>query len=144
MALSAAAVFALAYSATASARQDTSSSATGDKTMAQTSETKHTGPGKNTKTKGTRVIGTVKTYDAGKKIVVTGPKNKDWSFYLDDKDTTANVDPAVAVGGKVKVVKSTDDAGKVTLTVSPYTGGTMHHKGMKKSTKTTESSTSTQ
>ena len=143
MALSAAAVFALAYSATASAaRQNTRSRATGDKTRAQTRETKHEGKGmKTTKSKVQRVFGTVKSYDAGKKLVVTGPKNKDYSYDLDDKDMTANVDPAVAVGGKVKVVKSTDDAGKVTLTVSPHTASTMHHKGMKKSTTTKSTST---
>jgi hypothetical protein len=135
MALSAAAIFAFAYSA--AAQTNTSDSAASGKTMAQTTETKHTGPGPNTKTKGKTVIGTVKTLDAGKKIVVTGPKNKDFSFDLDDKDMTANVDPAVAVGNKVKVVESTDDAGKKMLTVSPYTGkSAMHHS--KKTTKTTE------
>jgi hypothetical protein len=136
MALSAAAIFAFAYSA--AAQTGTSdSTATGGKTMAQTTETKHTGPGPNTKTKAKTVIGTVKTLDAGKKIVVTGPKNKDYSFDLDDKDMTATVDPAVAVGNKVKVHEGTDDAGKKTLTVSPYTGkSAMHHS--KKSTKTME------
>ena len=145
MALSAAAVFALAYSA-ANAQTDTSgTAATGNKTMAQSTETKHTGPGKNTKTKGKTVTGTVKSYDAGKKIVVTGPKNKDYSFDLDDKDMAATVDPAVAVGNKVTAKESTDDAGKKTLTVSPYVAGTMHHhhKTMKKSTKTTEPAPST-
>ncbi|HET9793463.1 MAG TPA: hypothetical protein VFS34_03290 [Thermoanaerobaculia bacterium] len=144
MALSAAAIFAVAY--TAAAQTNTSeTAATGGKTMAQTTETKHTGPGPNTKTKGKTVIGTVKTLDAGKKIVVTGPKNKDYSFDLDDKDMAATVDPAVAVGNKVKVVEATDDAGKKTLTVSPYTGKTAmhHHKTMKKSTKTTEPAPST-
>lgn len=139
MALSAAAVFAVAYAA--SAQTGSTADTTAGKTMAQTTETKHTGPGPNTKTKGKTVIGTVKELDAGKKIVVTGPKNKDYSFDLNDSDTTANVDPAVAVGNKVKVVQSTDDAGKKTLTVSPYTGkAAMHHhkKMMKKSTETKE------
>lgn len=125
MALSAAAVFALAYTAAANAQADTS--ATGDKTMAQTTETKHTGPGKNTKTKGKTVTGTVKEYDAGKKLVVTGPKNKDYSFDLDDKNTSATVDPAVAVGNKVTVKEHTDADGKETVMVSPYKAGTMHH-----------------
>jgi hypothetical protein len=140
MALSAAAIFAFAYSAAA---QTSDSTATGNKTMAQTTETKHTGPGPNTKTKGKTVIGTVKTLDAGKKIVVTGPKNKDYSFDLDDKDTMATVDPAVAVGNKVKVHEGTDDAGKKTLMVSPYSATTssMHHH--KKGTKTTEPAPST-
>ena len=144
MALSAAAVFALAYTA-ANAQNTSDTSATGDKTMAQKTETKHTGPGKNTKSKGMKVTGTVKTYDAGKKIVVTGPKDKDYSFDLDDKDMAATVDPAVAVGNKVTVKQSTDDAGKKTLTVSPYTAPAKmhHHKTMKKSTKTTEPAPST-
>jgi hypothetical protein len=136
MALSAAAIFAVAYTAAAQTNTSETAAAPG-KTMAQTTETKHTGPGPNTKTKGKTVIGTVKTLDAGKKIVVTGPKNKDYSFDLDDKDTAANVDPAVAVGNKVKVVEGTDDAGKKTLTVSPYTGKAMmhhHKKTMKKAT----------
>ncbi|HET7451419.1 MAG TPA: hypothetical protein VFL12_01640 [Thermoanaerobaculia bacterium] len=141
MALSAAALFAVAYSASAQSSSTADSSATG-KTMAQTTETKHTGPGPNTKTKGKTVIGTVKTYDAGKKIVVTGPKDKDYSFDLDDKDMTTNVDPAVAVGNKVKVHESTDDSGKKMLTVSPYTGkSAMHHS--KKSSMSKESSPST-
>ena len=136
MALSAAAVFALAYTA-ANAQTDTS---TGDKTMAQSTETKHTGPGKNTKTKAKSVTGTVKEYDAGKKIVVTAPKNKDYSFDLDDKDTSANVDPSVAVGNKVTVKEHTDADGKETVTVAPYKAGTMHHM---KSTKSTEPAPST-
>lgn len=128
MALSAAAVFALVYTA-ANAQTDTSAT---DKTMAQSTETKHTGPGKNTKTKGKTVTGTVKEYDAGKKIVVTGPKNKDYSFDLDDKDMAATVDPAVAVGNKVTVKEHTDADGKETMTVAPYkSGSTMHHKSSK-------------
>jgi len=73
MALSAAAIFAVAYTASA----QTGSTADTNKTMAQKTETKHTGPGPNTKSKGKTVIGTVKELDAGKKITVTGPKNKD-------------------------------------------------------------------
>ncbi len=125
MALSAAAVFAFAY--TAAAQTNTSDSTTG-KTMAQTTETKHTGPGPNTMTKGKKVTGTVKTLDAGKKIVVVGPKNKDYSFDLDDKDMTSNVDPAIAVGSKVTVIESTDNEGRKTLSVEPYSGKMHHHK----------------
>jgi hypothetical protein len=140
MVLSAAAVFALAYSA--SAQTSTSDTgATGDKKMAQTTETKSKMAGmKATKTKGKTVIGTVKSYDAGKKIVVTGPKNKDWSFDLDDANVAATVDPAVAVGNKVKAVQATDDAGKKTLTVSPYTAPMHHKKSMKKSSSTSSPS----
>jgi len=141
MALSAAAVFVLAYTARAQNTSDTS--ATGDKSMAQTTETKSKMPGmKSSTSKGKTVIGTVKSYDSGKKIVVTGPKNKDYSFDLDDKNMPATVDPAVAVGNKVKAVQKTDESGNKTLTVSPYTAPMHHKKSMKKSTKTT-STTST-
>ena len=144
MALSAATVFALTYTVANAQTNTADTAATGDKTMAQKTETKHTGPGKNTKTKGMKVVGTVKTYDAGKKIVVTGPKDKDYSYDLDDKDMAATVDPAVAVGNKVTVKESTDDAGKKTLSVSPYVAAPMHHHKMsKKSTKTTETAPST-
>lgn len=139
MALSAAAIFAVAYTAAA----QTNTADTSGKTMAQTTETKHTGPGPNTKTKGKKVIGTVKSLEAGKKIVVTGPKNKDYSFDLDDKDMTANVDPAIAVGNKVEVIESTDDAGKKMLKVSPYTAPMHHHHKMTKKSTTTEPAPST-
>jgi hypothetical protein len=62
------------------------------------------------------VIGTVKTYEAGKKITVTGPKNKDYSFDLDDNVAmkgTANV------GDRVKVVYSKSDGGNKVTTISP-------------------------
>jgi hypothetical protein len=68
--------------------------------MVSESTTKHTGTGPNTKTKTKTVVGTVKQFDAGKKIVVTGPKNKDYSFDLDDN---AAVSGDVAVGKKVMV-----------------------------------------
>ena len=45
----------------------------------------------------------VKKYDAGKKIVVTGPKKKDYSFDLDEN---AAVNGDIAVGEKVKVTYS--------------------------------------
>lgn len=144
MAFTAAAIFAVAYTASAQTTATDTTVPAGGKTMAKTTETKHTGPGPNTKTKGKTVIGTVKSLDAGKKIVVTGPKNKDWSFDLDDKDMIATVDPAVAAGSKVKVVEATDEAGKKTLTVSPHTakmGAHHHHKGMKKSTTSTTTET---
>src|SRR5947208_16594291 len=56
------------------------------------SKTKQTGPGPNVKTKTETVVGTVKDYEAGKKIKLTGPNNKDFSFDLDK---------AVAVKGEV-------------------------------------------
>ena len=48
------------------------------------------------------VVGTVKEYEAGKKIkVLVGKKTR--SFDLDSKKVSTTVDPSVAVGSKVKV-----------------------------------------
>ena len=84
--------------------------------MHMESTTKHKGPGPDTKVKTETVIGTVKTYEAGKKITVTGPKNKDYSFDLDDNVAlkgTANV------GDRVKVVYSKSDGGSKVTTIMP-------------------------
>ncbi len=92
--------------------------------MAGESTTKHKGPGPNTKTTTKWVVGTVKEYDAGKKIVVTGPKNKDSSF---DLDQNAAVSGDIAVGTKVKVTYTKDSSGQKVTRVAPY--------GKKKSSK---------
>jgi hypothetical protein len=88
-------------------------------TMHTESTTKHSGPGKNTKVKTETVIGSVKTYEAGKKITVTGPKNKDYSFDLDENVSMAG--GAVNVGDKVKVTYTKDNNGMKATTVAPYT-----------------------
>jgi len=88
-------------------------------TMHSESTTKHTGPGKNTKVKTEVVVGTVKTYEAGKKITVTGPKNKDYSFDLDENVSMAG--SAVNVGDKVKVTYSKCDNGNKATVVGPAT-----------------------
>ena len=85
--------------------------------MVSESTTKHTGTGPNTKTKTKTVVGTVKQFDSGKKIVVTGPKNKDYSFDLDDN---AAVSGDVAVGKKVKVTYSKSSGGEKVTTVALY------------------------
>ncbi len=92
--------------------------------MAGESTTKHKGPGPNTKTTTKWVVGTVKEYEAGKKIVVTGPKNKDTSF---DLDQNAAVSGDIAVGTKVKVTYTKDSSGQKVTTVAP--------SGKKKSSK---------
>jgi hypothetical protein len=92
--------------------------------MAGESTTKHKGPGPNTKTTTKWVVGTVKEYDAGKKIVVTGPKNKDSSF---DLDQNAAVSGDIAVGTKVKVTYTKDSSGQKVTTIAP--------SGKKKSSK---------
>jgi hypothetical protein len=85
--------------------------------MATESTTKHKGPGPNTKVKTQTVVGMVKEYEAGKKIVVVGPKKKDYSF---DLDQNAGVTGDIAAGTKVKVTYTKDDNGQKVTTVAPY------------------------
>lgn len=89
-------------------------------TMHTDSTTKHTGPGPNTKVKTETVIGTVKTYEAGKKITVTGPKNKDYSFDLDENVAMSGA--SVNPGDKVKVTYTKDTNGDKATTIAPYKG----------------------
>lgn len=103
--------------------QKTEAAAPPGGSMHMESTTKHTGPGPNTKVKTETVIGTVKTYDAGKKITVTGPKNKDYSFDLDENVSMA-AGSAVNVGDKVKVTYTKGDNGQKATTVAPYKGKT--------------------
>ncbi len=64
------------------------------------------------------VVGTVKEYQAGKEIkVLVGKKTR--SFDLDSQSVNTTVDPAVAVGSKVKITESKDANGNKTLTVNP-------------------------
>ena len=91
--------------------------------MHMESTSKHKGPGPDTKVKTETVIGTVKSYEAGKKITVTGPKNKDYSFDLDENVAmkgTANV------GERVKVTYSKTDGGDKVTTIAP--APTVTHK----------------
>ena len=88
--------------------------------------TKHTGAGPNTKMKTETVTGTVKSYEAGRKLEVAGPNNKDYTFDLDEN---AKVEGAVAVGQWVKVQYRKDDAGKEhVVVVSSAKGGAMSHQ----------------
>ena len=111
----------LAFFAGPMIAQTTKDSATKEKsaqggTMHMESTSKHSGPGPDTKTKTETVIGTVKTYEAGKKITVTGPKKKDYTFDLDENVAmkgTANV------GERVKVTYSKTDGGDKVTTIAP-------------------------
>ncbi|MEP7132448.1 MAG: hypothetical protein ABI914_04740 [Acidobacteriota bacterium] len=98
--------------------------------MHMESTTKHTGPGPNTKVKTETVIGKVKAYDAGKKVTVTGPKNKDYSFDLDENVSMAGA--ALNVGDRVKVTYTKGDNGQKATTIAPYTGKTKMTKSRKK------------
>jgi hypothetical protein len=86
-------------------------------TMHMESTTKEKGPGPNTKVKTEIVVGSVKTYEAGKKITVTGPKDKDYSFDLDENVTMQG--SAVNVGDKVKVTYVKGDNGNKATIIGP-------------------------
>ena len=94
------------------------------------STTKSKGPGPNTKIKTETVIGSVKEYESGKKIVVTGPKNKDYKFDLDDN---VGMQGPVNVGERVKVTYSKSDGGDRVTTIVSYPMATKHTKKTKKS-----------
>src|SRR6476659_5846937 len=64
------------------------------------SKTKQTGPGPDTKVKTESVVGTVKEYEAGKKIKISGPQDKIYSF---DLDKAARIDGTVTVGQMAQV-----------------------------------------
>lgn len=89
-----------------------------DKPMEKTDVKKVTTADGTMKSKDYTVEGTVKEYEAGKKItVLVGKKTR--SFTLDSKSVNTQVDPSVAVGTKVKIVESKDANGIKTLTVNP-------------------------
>jgi len=73
--------------------------------------------GPDTKVKTESVVGTVKEYEAGKKIVVSGPNSKSYSFDLDEN---ASVRKPVAVGDGVKVTYTKGDGGEKVTVVSHY------------------------
>jgi hypothetical protein len=83
------------------------------------STVKHEGPGPDTKMKSEVVIGTVKEYEPGKKIKVVGPKDKDFSFDLDEN---VGMKGPVAVGDRVKVTYTKTNSGQKVTTVEPYKG----------------------
>jgi hypothetical protein len=78
---------------------------------------KQTGPGPDVKIKSETVIGIVKEYEPGKKIKVSGPKDKDYSFDLDENVAFKG---AVAVGERVKVTYVKTDSGEKITAVEPY------------------------
>ena len=83
------------------------------------SETKESRPGPDMKTKSETVVGTVKEYELGKKIKVTGPGDKDFSFDLDEGVT---VHGNVAVGERVKVTYTKMPNGNKVTTIQPDLG----------------------
>lgn len=84
------------------------------------STVKHKAPGAaDTKVKTETVVGVVKEYEAGKKIVVTGPRKKEYSFDLDE---SASLTGPVAVGDRVKVTYQKGEAGDRVTIVTRYKG----------------------
>ncbi len=83
------------------------------------STTKQTSPEGTTKIKSESVIGKVKEFEAGKKIVVTGPKNKDYKFELDEG---VSMSGPVSVGERVKVTYTKSDGREKVTVVAPYKG----------------------
>jgi hypothetical protein len=83
------------------------------------STTKQTGPGPDAKSKTEVVIGNVKKYEAGKKITVEGPKDKDYTFDLDEG---ASINPNVAVGQRVKVTYTKGSNGQKVTMIEPAVG----------------------
>lgn len=81
--------------------------------------TKSSSPDGSTKVKTETVVGTVKAYEMGKKITVTGPKKKNYSFDLDDQ---VSMSGAVAIGDRVKVTYTKVDGKKKVTIVAAYTG----------------------
>ena len=69
------------------------------------------------KTKTLTVTGIVKDYEPGKKITVTGPKDKDYTFDLDEN---AAMKGSVQVGEQVKVSYTRSDGGDRVTTVVAY------------------------
>lgn len=96
----------------------TSGQAAGERVHSE-STTKQSGPGPDAKSKTEVVIGNVKKYEAGKKITVEGPKNKDYSFDLDEG---ASINPSVAVGQRVKVTYTKENNGQKVTMIEPATG----------------------
>ena len=84
------------------------------------STVKHTGPGPDSKIKTEVVVGTVKAYEPGKKLTVTGPKDKDYTFDLDEKDNAVAMKEGVAVGSRVKVTYTKTDSGDKITAIAPY------------------------
>jgi hypothetical protein len=84
------------------------------------SKTKQTGPGPDTKIKGESVVGTVKEYEAGRKIKVSGPNDKVYTF---DLDGAVKVEGAVAVGQMARVDWTKENGKERVTTIAPFALG---------------------
>jgi hypothetical protein len=78
------------------------------------SKVKQTGPGPNVKVKSETTVGTVKEYEAGRKIKIIGPQDKTYSF---DLDQDARVIGKIAPGETATVTWKKDTNGKEHVSV---------------------------
>jgi hypothetical protein len=81
------------------------------------STTTHEGPGPDAKTKTEVVIGTVKEYEAGEKIKVIGPKEKEYTFDLDEEVAVKGM---ITPGQRVKVEYTKHDGTKRVVIISDW------------------------
>ena len=93
-------------------------------TLAQTkvhteSKVKEAGPGPNVKVKSQTTVGTVKEYEAGRKIKIIGPQDKTYSFALDQD---ARVIGKIAPGETATVTWKKDTNGKEHVSVIEGSG----------------------
>ena len=72
---------------------------------------------RGSRVKAETVVGSVKDYEAGKSITVTGPENKDYTF---DLDKNVAMKGSVSVGERVKVSYTKTAGGQKVTSVSPY------------------------
>jgi hypothetical protein len=84
------------------------------------SKTKQTGPGPNIVTKTESVTGVVKEYRAGKKIEISGPNEKRYSFDLDEG---VRIDGLVTVGQMARVDWVKRDGRERVTVIAPYAVG---------------------
>lgn len=85
------------------------------------SKVKETGPGPNVKVKSQTTVGTVKEYEAGRKIKIIGPQDKTYSF---DLDHDARVIGKIAPGEMATVTWKKDSNGKEHVSVIRGSGAT--------------------
>ena len=85
------------------------------------SKMKQTGPGPDTKIKSEKVVGTVKEYEAGKKIKISGPNDKIYSF---DLDGAVRVDGVVNVGQMAQVEWTKENGRERVTVIAPFGLGT--------------------
>lgn len=92
------------------------------------SKIKQTGPGPNTKIKSEKVVGTVKEYEAGKKIKISGPNDRIYSFDLDE---AVRVNGAVKVGQMAQVEWTKENGRERATVIHPFALGSSSTVQMK-------------